>query len=120
MLFRGCVSLTRVSVRAQEEMTSCSSPGYIMTYKNDEILDGMLRADEVEPYRYVEGEHAGQYACNASAGRGFCGENGIYYSKMCDNVTGMSIADPSRPCRALIAHLPSFDPAVNEQLINNL
>ena len=112
--------LPRLSVCAQNAMSSCSSPGYIMTYKSHQILDGMLRADAVEPYRYTTGEAAGQFACNASAGRGFCGENGIYYSKMCDNVTGMSVADPSRPCRALIAHQPSFDPAVNEQLINNL
>jgi hypothetical protein len=96
------------------------APGYIMTYTRPDILQTMLRADAVEPYSYTTGDKTGQFACNASAGRGFCGDNGIYYSKMCNNVTGMSLVDPSRPCRALIAHQPSFDPAVNEQLINNL
>lgn len=89
------------------QQSSCDSPSYAMTYTDPTFLGDLTRADEIAPYALSHTTSqgvAGDYACNGTAGRGFCGPNGIYYSKMCDSVTGMSLADPTRPCRALIAH----------------
>lgn len=100
---------------ANEEL--CTHEDYWHTFTHPADLGSLLPANEVQPGRDDEG----LLVCDATYGdRGFCPpESGKYFSRAC-TPGGYSVEEQGRPCRALLAHFPSYDEGVNEQLVNNL
>ena len=94
---------------------SCTYQDYWHTFTQVPALEMMLTANEVE----AGVNDNGNLVCNPQDG-GFCqNEDGKYFGRAC-NSDGFAIADITRPCRVILAHYPSYDYSVNEQLVNNL
>ena len=95
----------------------CLYPDYWETYTEPAILERLLSVHDVPAGRADDGTAV----CDATANRGFCPpETQKYYSQTACDAQGFSLRDPTKPCRAILGHFPSYEPAVNEQLINNL
>eukprot|EP01050_Picozoa_sp_SAG11_P001002 SAG11_NODE_40_length_21525_cov_16.276066_2_plen_1632_part_00 len=94
----------------------CAYVDYWHTFAQDHILQVMLAANDVEPGI----THDGELVCDITTNNGFCPTGtGKYFSRACTG-DGYAVTNTSRLCVALLAHYPSYDQSVNEQLINNL
>ena len=94
---------------------SCTYQDYWHTFTQVPALEKMLTANEIG----AGVNDNGNLVCNPQDG-GFCqNDDGKYFGRAC-NSDGFAIADITRPCRAILAHYPSYDYSVNEQLVNNL
>eukprot|EP01052_Picozoa_sp_SAG31_P000808 SAG31_NODE_23_length_33717_cov_17.863585_28_plen_311_part_00 len=92
---------------------ACMHADYWHTLARPAALDMLLNANEVEPGR----DEYGRPVCDVRFGdRGFCPPGtGKFFSRAC-TASGYSVTDQGRPCKALLAHYPSYDEGANEQV----
>ena len=98
----------------------CLHQDHWHTLTHTAALGAMLTANEVAPGVNFTGGPVCDIARGDPLEHGYCPPTtGKYFSRAC-TASGFSTAVPGRPCRALLAHYPSYDVGVNEQLVNNL